>query len=216
MPEASVPALEVVNVRKSYKGRGRVLDNVTFSVESGRIIALAGANGAGKSTLLRCLSGILKFRGEARVCGEDLHGKPAVRRLLGYLPQSVALPETATVVEVLVFFARLRGADPDDLVVPETFLPDFGARIGTLSGGQRQRVAIAVSLLGRPRLLLLDEPVANLDEEGRESFWEILTDLKADGSTSIVASPSPGDLSAVPDRVIRLEEGRFDDGGESA
>jgi ABC-2 type transport system ATP-binding protein len=125
------------------------------------------------------------------------------------MPQSVQLPENVTVGEVVAFFARLRGADPEPVDLPEGFLPAAERPIGILSGGQRQRVALAVALLGRPRLLLLDEPVANLDELGREGFWQTLRELSAEGTAALIASPMPSDLAGIADRAIVLDEGRI-------
>lgn len=201
--------LEVGGLTKSY-GKNCVLREVTFSLYCGTVVALAGSNGSGKSTLLRCLSGTSRYRGSVKINGKELRSRPAVRRTLGYLPQSVSLPESVTVFEALEFFARLRGASLDSLVVPDDFLPDPGARLGTLSGGQRQRVAIAIALLGRPRLLLLDEPVANLDEKGRDAFWSTLSQLRESGSSALIACPSPDDLGAIPDRIISLNDGEIE------
>lgn len=199
--------LETLGLSKSY-GPHPVLEGISLSVESGTITVVSGANGTGKSTLLRCVAGLTPFKGTARVCGLPVDGKKAVRRLVGYLPQNVALPDAVTVGEVMAFFAKLRGVEGDDSGLPEGFLPAAERSIGILSGGQRQRVALAVALLGRPRLLLLDEPVANLDEHGREGFWETLRTLREDGVAALVASPTPADLAGVADRAVVLDEGR--------
>src|SRR3990170_2570016 len=154
MPEAAL-ALETIRLTKAY-GPHVVLDQLTLALEPGTIAVVSGANGTGKSTLLRCIAGLIPFGGQARVAGRPVNGDRAVRRLIGYMPQSVQLPENVTVGEVVAFFARLRGVDPEPDDLPDGFLPAAERPIGILSGGQRQRVALAVALLGRPRLLLLD------------------------------------------------------------
>jgi ABC-type multidrug transport system ATPase subunit len=201
------PALFTVGLSKAY-GPHIVLDEVTMRVSPGEIAVVSGSNGTGKSTLLRCVAGLIPFRGQAQVAGLPVDGRRAVRRLIGYMPQSVQLPENVTVGEVVAFFARLRGADPKPVDLPEGFLPAAERPIGILSGGQRQRVALAVALLGRPRLLLLDEPVANLDELGREGFWQTLRELSAEGTAALIASPMPSDLAGIADRAIVLDDGR--------
>jgi len=208
-PEAidETPALLTVGLSKAY-GPHAVLDEVTMRISPGEIAVVSGSNGTGKSTLLRCVAGLTPFRGDAQVAGLPVDGRRAVRRMVGYMPQSVQLPENVTVGEVVAFFARLRGADPTTQELPEGFLPAAERPIGILSGGQRQRVALAVALLGRPRLLLLDEPVANLDELGREGFWQTLRALSADGTASLIASPMPSDLAGIADRAIVLDDGR--------
>lgn len=204
-------AVRATSVSKRYGRLAPALDDVTFSVPRGSIVTLAGSNGSGKSTLLRCIAGLAKHTGAIEVCGHRVNGSVASRRAFGYLPQAVTLPQNATMDEAIAFFARLRGADPGDLALPDGFLRDGAIRIGTLSGGQKQRLAIAIALLGRPELLLLDEPVANLDEDGRATVWEVLRDLRERGTTALIASPSPRDLAGIGDRAIVLRDGRIVD-----
>ncbi|GBC86794.1 putative ABC transporter ATP-binding protein YxlF [bacterium HR12] len=206
MPEPT-PVLVTEGLAKAF-GRHAVLDGISLRVDPGEIVVISGGNGAGKSTLLRCLAGLLPFEGRARVGGLEVDGRPDVRRLVGYVPQAVQLPEHATVGEVLAFFARLRGVRPEVPDLPEGFLPAAERPIGICSGGQRQRVALAVALLGDPRLLLLDEPVANLDEGGRDAFWETLRGRARAGAAALVATPTPADLIGVADRAVVLADGR--------
>jgi ABC-type multidrug transport system ATPase subunit len=201
------PVLETRGLTKAY-GPHVVLDGITVSLDAGTIGVISGANGTGKSTLLRCIAGLIPFDGDVTVAGLLVTGDRSVRRCIGYMPQSVQLPENVTVGEVLAFFAKLRGVPPMATELAEGFLPSAERPIGILSGGQRQRVALAVALLGSPPLLLLDEPVANLDEHGRETFWTTLQQLRSDGTTALIASPLPADLAGIADRAIVLDEGR--------
>lgn len=203
------PFLELSGLTKVYRG-GWGLHGVSLTLPQGVIAALGGPNGSGKSTLLRCLAGLSRFEGEALLGGEDLSGDPRVRTRVGYLAQTVALPERATIGEVIEFFARLRGADPRRIPLPTGFVRPHDDLIGELSGGQRHRVALAVALLGAPSLLLLDEPLASLDEEGRAAIWEVLGSLRdRHGVTSIVSSPSPSELGDVADIGLFLDDGRL-------
>jgi ABC-type multidrug transport system ATPase subunit len=191
-----------------YPG-GFGLHGVDLAVPPGRIVALGGPNGSGKSTLLKCVAGLVRHEGSVRLDGSSLDGSPADRDRIGYLPQTVGMPEHATIGEMLDLFAALRGADRATVSLPEGFVRPDDVRIGALSGGQRHRVALAIALLGEPTLLLLDEPVANLDEEGRDVFWAELRRLRDErGVTAIVSSPAPSELRRVADRGITMEDGR--------
>jgi len=201
--------VRATEVTKRYGRLAPALADITFSVPRGLIVVLAGSNGSGKSTLLRCIAGLAKHTGTIEVCGCPVDGSVASRRALGYLPQAVTLPQHATIDETIAFFGRLRGADHRESVLPEGFLRSGGTRVGTLSGGQKQRIALAVALLGHPELLLLDEPVANLDADGRAAVWEALRQLRAQGTTTLIASPSPADLAQVGDRTVVLRDGRI-------
>ncbi|MGZ8630334.1 MAG: ATP-binding cassette domain-containing protein [Actinomycetota bacterium] len=203
------PFLEISGLTKIYRG-GWGLHDVSLTLPAGVIAALGGPNGSGKSTLLRCLAGLARYDGEARLQGDPLGDGPEVRHRIGFLAQTVILPEHATIGEVVDLFARLRDADPRRIPLPAGFMRPDGDLIGELSGGQRHRVALAVALLGAPKLLLLDEPVANLDEEGRAEFWDVIGTLRdRDGVTSIVSSPSPTELRDVADVGLYLDDGRL-------
>jgi ABC-type multidrug transport system ATPase subunit len=212
--------LEVSRVSKSY-GDHLVLDDVTLQLKRGDIALLVGANGSGKSTLMRAVAGLTSYQGSVRVLGADPKSRAAVRRQIGYLPQLVSLPESVTVIEVVEFFARLRGVSfrkPADLLdavpLPEGFLPGFDKPLGALSGGMRRRVALAAALLGSPPLVLLDEPAASLDEEHKASLWETLQALRAAGGTALIAMPLlvtsmlRHDLASVADRAVMLDHGK--------
>lgn len=201
-------AVSARNLVKQYGRRAATLVDVGLDVERGTILTLAGSNGSGKSTLLRCIAGLATFQGTIEVCGRSVSSDRSFLQSVGYLPQAVMLPPHATVREALAFFARLRGVPVSSAPVATGFLPDRDARIGTLSGGQRQRLTMAIALLGRPAVLLLDEPVSNLDAAGRESVWAMLRQLRDEGTTVLIASPSPADLAGVGDRTVMLHDGR--------
>lgn len=200
--------LSVRDLSKRF-GERPVLDGLDLDVDAGSVLLLTGRNGSGKTTLLRCIAGLSSHDGRIAIDGRAWTGSRADRRQVGYLPQALGLPEWATVEEVLRLFARLRGTEAASLDLPDTFLPPREQAIDALSGGQRQRVAIAVALLGRPRLLLLDEPAANLDESGREDLVTILDAERARGTSVLVAAPSVVDLNGLPDGTVLLQDGRI-------
>lgn len=207
--------LDVESISKSYGDRA-LLDGASFSVAPGEIVCLTGDNGAGKSTLLRCLVGLARYQGVASLGGKKLKRGGRLQSEIGYLPQAPALVETATVEETLLMFASLRGVDPADIEVGEGSLPPLAERVGHLSGGQRQRIALAIAFLGRPRLLLLDEPTANLDDEGRRMATHMMRTAAERGAAIVVVSPAAIDLAALVDRILMLRGGRIVDGNTMA
>jgi ABC-type multidrug transport system ATPase subunit len=200
------PRLTISGLGKRF-GERTVLAGVDLEVAAGSIVLLAGSNGSGKTTLLRCVAGLARHEGTVALDGRPIRADGAGHREVGYLPQALGLPTWATVAEVRALFGRLRGSSEMAVELPEGFLPPLDQPIGQLSGGQRQRVAFAVALLGEPSLLLLDEPAANLDDDGRTAMVEVLEALQTAGTSVLVAAPSPGDLNGLPDRTVRLVEG---------
>lgn len=200
--------LSIEHLRKAY-GQW-ALDDLSFTLGPGQLAALTGHNGSGKSTVLRCIAGLTRFQGTIRVAGHAVTTARAgidARRHLAYVPQTVQLTPTATIGETLALFGAMRGADPLALPLPSDFLRPWETRIGTLSGGHRQRVALAAALLGDPALLLLDEPVANLDEEGRAGFWDVLATMRERGMTALVAAPALSVGIEKADLTLELREG---------
>ncbi|MEX0825748.1 MAG: ABC transporter ATP-binding protein [Acidimicrobiia bacterium] len=198
-------ALTVCSLSKAY-GQQPVLTDIGFTASGGTIFTVTGTNGSGKSTLLRCIAGLASHRGSVTFRGEPI---ASMRQHVGYLPQSVGLPPWATVGEVVAFFARLRRVDPADSPLPAGFVPDSDRPIKVLSGGQRQRVALAVALLGEPSLVLLDEPFANLDDQGRAVLTVVLRAAADDGRTVVIATPTESDLGGLDQTVIKIVGGRI-------
>lgn len=205
-PSDSTPRLRVRGLGKRFGARS-VLAGADLDIAPGSIVLLAGSNGSGKTTLLRCIAGLAAHEGTVLLDDEPIRANGAGHPAVGYLPQALGLPDWATVAEVVALFGRLRGSATTAAELPEGFLPPPDRPIGQLSGGQRQRVAFAVTLLGSPSLLLLDEPTANLDDDGRAAMLAILGSLRATGASVLVAAPSPGDLNGLPDRTVRLVGG---------
>jgi nitrous oxidase accessory protein len=206
------PMIVVRGLTKRF-GPVTAVEDLSVTVEAGEAVALWGPNGAGKSTVLHCLLGIVRYDGTIELggCDPHRHGK-AARRLVGFVPQQIHLPEDFTVREVVDFFARLKGASPETIpgVLERLGLATHAEkRVGTLSGGMKQRVALAVALLGDPPILLLDEPTASLDAQSRSDFLYLLGGLKRSGKTLLFSSHRQDEILSLADRVLILEQGRL-------
>jgi ABC-2 type transport system ATP-binding protein len=211
------PAVLLRGVTKRYRSQ-LVLDGVDLRVDRG-VTGLLGPNGAGKTTLLRIAATVLRADdGDVRLFGvdpRDDHGRHEVRRRLGYQPQEAAFFQGFTVRSFLDYVAVLKELVDDDRrrdevrrVLDRVALADVADRkIRKLSGGMRQRVAIAQALLGRPELLLLDEPTAGLDPEQRFRFREVVSEV-ASRHAVLLSTHHTDDVAALCDRVVVLHEGR--------
>lgn len=202
---AAPSRLVIRGLGKRY-GEQIALDGFDLDLPGSTLLAVVGANGAGKSTLLGCLACVLRHDGMASLDGTPIRlgdGRAA------YLPQRLRLPATATVSDVLGLIRAIAGGTPDRVHPPEGFVPDGSRRIGELSGGQAQRVALAGVLMGAPDLLLLDEPLANLDDEARAIATELLLAHRDAGAIVLVASPASHDILAVADLAARVDNGRL-------
>ena len=186
------------------------LEDVSLDVPAGQLLGLLGPNGAGKSTLLSLLLGLRRpDSGSVELFGGDPR-EPARRALLGCTPQETALPATLKVREVLDFVA---GHYPDPLPTGQLLeqlglTEQAGRQTGGLSGGQRRRLSVALALVGRPRLLVLDEPTTGLDVDARHLLWQRVRDFHADGGTVIVTSHYLEEVEALAQRVVVVASGR--------
>jgi ABC-2 type transport system ATP-binding protein len=200
---------EVDGVSKRF-GDVVALDRLSLAVEAGSTVALLGANGAGKTTLISLLLGLrTPDGGRVRVLGGDPRA-PAVRRALGTALQDVGVPATLRVEELVRFVAaHFANAAPIGELLARFGLDRVATRqAGGLSGGQRRRLALALAFAGRPPLVILDEPTASLDPDGRAAVWAASDDLRHAGGTVVVATHDLHEAEAAADRVVVVDAGR--------
>jgi len=207
------PAIQVRGLRKSYKAV-QVLKGVDFDVARGSIFALLGSNGAGKTTIVRILSTLLKpDDGTARVDGFDVLSQPArVRESISLTGQFAAVDEILTGRENLVMIAELRhvkgpGTVADELLERFGLAEAGGRRVSTYSGGMRRRLDIAMSLIGDPRIIFLDEPTNGLDPEGRIEVWQVVQSLAESGTTVLLTTQYLDEAEKLADRIAILHDG---------
>lgn len=205
----------VVRVRELQKRYGghRAVDGVSFDILRGETFALLGPNGAGKSTTIEILEGYReRSGGEVSVLGTDpARGGLDWKARLGIVLQSTGETGNATVAEQLRHFA---GFYPNPRVVDEVIaavgLEDkAGARINKLSGGQRRRVDVALGIIGRPELLFLDEPTTGFDPESRRHFWDLIRQLKAEGTSILLTTHYLDEAAQLSDRAGVIAGGRL-------
>jgi ABC-2 type transport system ATP-binding protein len=183
-------------------------------VARGSIFALLGSNGAGKTTIVRILSTLLKpDDGTARVDGFDVLSQPArVRESISLTGQFAAVDEILTGRENLIMIAELRhmknaGKVADDLLERFGLAYAAGRRVSTYSGGMRRRLDIAMSLIGNPRVIFLDEPTNGLDPEGRIDVWQVIQKLADGGTTVFLTTQYLDEAEKLADRIAILHEG---------
>ena len=209
------PAIHVQGLEKSYKEL-RVLRGVDIDVARGSIFALLGSNGAGKTTVVKILSTLLKAdAGTARVNGFDVATQAAdVRESISLTGQFAAVDEILSGRENLVLVARLRhlkdpGAIADDLLRRFSLTEAGTRRVATYSGGMRRRLDIAMSLIGNPPVIFLDEPTTGLDPEARIEVWQAVKELAEGGTTVLLTTQYLDEAEQLADRIAILHEGRI-------
>jgi ABC-2 type transport system ATP-binding protein len=208
-------AIHVQGLEKSYQ-QVRVLRGVDFDVARGSIFALLGSNGAGKTTTVRILATLLKAdAGTATVDGFDVAAQPAqVRESISLTGQFAAVDEVLTGRENLVLVAKLRHlADPgriaDDLLARFSLTDAGSRRVATYSGGMRRRLDIAMSLIGNPPVIFLDEPTAGLDPQARIAVWQAVKELAQGGTTVLLTTQYLEEAEQLADAIGILHEGRI-------
>ena len=208
-------SIQVKGLQKSYQ-QLHVLKGVDFEVEKGSIFALLGSNGAGKTTIIKILTTLLKpDGGTAFVNGFDVVSKgDSVRQSISLTGQFAAVDEILTGRENLIMIARLRHLKNPPQIADELLnrlgLTDAAdRRVSTYSGGMRRRLDIAMSLIGKPQVIFLDEPTAGLDPEGRIEVWKIVKELAANGTTVFLTTQHLEEAEQLADRIAILHEGRI-------
>jgi ABC-2 type transport system ATP-binding protein len=215
MTTQTVQALHVQGLEKSYKEL-HVLRGVDFEVARGSIFALLGSNGAGKTTIVKILSTLLKpDAGTATVAGFDVARQPAdVRESISLTGQFAAVDEILTGRENLLLMARLRrvqdaGQLADDLLARFQLTDAAKRRVATYSGGERRRLDIAMSLIGNPPVIFLDEPTTGLDPQARIEVWNSVKELAGQGTTVLLTTQYLDEAEQLADRIAILHQGRI-------
>jgi ABC-2 type transport system ATP-binding protein len=208
--------LEVRNIRKAY-GPVVAVDDVSFSVGAGELVAVLGPNGAGKTTTVSIISGLVTpERGDVRIDGRPLRGDtdPGKRRI-GLVPQDLALYDELSARENLQFFGALfglAGRAADTAMASVLALVGLAERardrVGTFSGGMKRRLNLAAGLLHDPDILLLDEPTVGVDPQSRNAIFDNLETLKARGKALVYTTHYMEEAERLADRVVIIDRGR--------
>jgi ABC-2 type transport system ATP-binding protein len=205
--------MDAIEIRELVVNRGgrTVVDVPQLVIEAGRVTGLMGPSGSGKTTLMRAIVGVQRIaRGNVDVLGQPA-GTTSLRRRIGYMTQAPSVYGDLTVRENLGFFAAVLGVAGDriDAVIDTVRVPDRrGQLVRDLSGGERTRVSLAAVLLGRPELLILDEPTVGLDPLLRVELWRLFGQLAAGGTTLLISSHSLEEARHC-DELLLLRDGRI-------
>ena len=203
--------IEVRALDKAIKGR-TILSNISFEIRSGECVALIGPNGAGKTTLLSCLLGDRKAtKGQVLLDGLAPQAQ-SNKEKVAVLPQENAIPTDLKVKELLRFFQAIYKDSLTDVEIDSLlcFSPEQKNQLaGKLSGGQKRLLAFVICLIGKPKLLFLDEPTAGMDTSTRQRFWEIVHDLKEKGVTIFYTSHYIEEVEHTAERILVLHQGRL-------
>ncbi|ABQ37947.1 MULTISPECIES: ATP-binding cassette domain-containing protein [Bradyrhizobium] len=203
--------IHIADVIKHYN-KVEAVRGVSFDLAAGEMVALIGHNGAGKTTLMKMMLGLIRpTRGTIAVLGENpAAGEFSSRRQLGYLPENVAFDAALSGRETQAFYARLK-REPVQEALALLDIVGLGdaakRRVNTYSKGMRQRLGLAQALIGRPRVLLLDEPTTGLDPELRQTFYDVIQKLAAEGTTVLLSSHALTELEERAGRVIIMNRG---------
>jgi ABC-2 type transport system ATP-binding protein len=206
----SDPAVATSGLRVR-RGKAEVLHGLDVSVPRGMVVGLLGPSGSGKSTLMRSIVGAQKITSGTVTVLDRPAGSSSLRRRIGYVTQAPSVYEDLTVAQNLRYFGSIIGAPADDgeRVIREVDLePQARQLVGSLSGGERNRVSLAVALLGKPELLVLDEPTVGLDPVLRRDLWELFASLAA-GGVSLLVSSHVMDEARRCDRILLLHNGQL-------
>ena len=205
--------IEVENVSKSFVGR-KVLDNVSLTIEQGSVCGLVGRNGSGKTVLMKCICGFLTpDSGAIRIRGREQTRKHNVSGNMGIIIEFPGFLEQESAYRNLLYLARLRGligkSEVKEAIRRVGLSPDDRKKVKKYSMGMRQRLGIAQAIMEKPDILLLDEPMNGLDEQGVADMRKLFLSLAADGVSILLASHNAEDISLLCDNVYRIDGGKI-------
>lgn len=203
--------IKVESLNKNIKGKA-ILKGISFEVAEGECVALIGPNGAGKTTLLDCLLGDkLVTSGQVSIQGLSVTSSQ-LDYIRGYLPQENVIVQKLKVKELIAFFQRIYPNSLSDQEIDQLLQFDQQQKeqfAEKLSGGQKRLFSFVLTLIGRPKLVFLDEPTAAMDTSTRQRFWEIVRDLKAQGVTILYSSHYVEEVEHTADRILVLNKGEL-------
>ncbi len=203
--------IEIQHLRKRY-GDTVALEDVSLSIEEGEIFGILGPNGAGKTTLVESISALRRpDGGSIRVAGLDpLRQRDQLRQKLGVQLQESALPDKLRVGEALELYASFypHPADSDRLLEMLGLAGKRNTRYSRLSGGQKQRLSVALALIGRPRIAVLDELTTGLDPQARREVWALIEEIRASGVTVVLVTHFLEEAERLCDRIAVIDDGR--------
>jgi len=210
------PIIDIDHVSKRYGSGTAALNDVSLQIEEGEILALLGPNGAGKTTLISIICGlVVPTGGTVRVGGHDIRTDwRAARKLIGLVPQEIALEPFESVLDCVRFTRGLYGEPPDEAYI-EQLLRSLAlwdkreAKTRELSGGMKRRVLIAKALSHRPKVLFLDEPTAGVDVTLRREMWQVVRELRAEGVTIILTTHYLEEAEDMADRIGVINRGEL-------
>ena len=212
----TTPALLIEQAVKTYANGFTALKGVSFSVQPGEFFGLLGPNGAGKTTLISAMAGLNKLSsGKITICGHDVKREPNItRKLLGVVPQELVFDPFLSVREALRFqsgYFGIRNNDAwiDEIIVNLGLTDKANTNTRNLSGGMKRRVMVALALVHRPPVIVLDEPTAGVDIELRQNLWDFISRLNKDGHTIILTTHYLEEAQLLCNRIAMLKQGEM-------
>ncbi len=204
--------ITVTDLVKNY-GTFRAVKGISFDVHEGEIFGLLGPNGAGKSTTLEIIETLRqKTSGKVMVCGMDLDEEPdQIKKIIGVQLQSSGYYPGLTLLELIELFSGLYNVKVDALALLKMVnLTDKAKnKYKELSGGQKQRFSIATTLINQPKIIFLDEPSTGLDPQARRNLWELIKDIRSQGTTVIITTHYMDEAEQLCDRIAIIDEGKI-------
>lgn len=206
------PIISVKNLVKNY-GNFNAVKGISFDVYKGEIFGLLGPNGAGKSTTLEIIETLrTKTSGEITVCGMNLDTEAEnIKKIIGVQLQSSGYYPGLSLAELVNLFAGLYNEDikPMELLQLVNLTDKAKAKFKDLSGGQKQRFSIATTLINKPKIVFLDEPTTGLDPQARRNLWDLIKNIRAQGTTVIITTHYMDEAEQLCDRIAIMDEGKI-------